>query len=160
VLRPFIVAWMLAGRRAPWWMITPDDLPSYGPHFGYYEPTVRRVYDRFGKRIGDAYWLGKRNVLMGLRRRLTPTALRPQRDPNMGNIFNYAHLVPQFKRKRGRWVTRYDIGHYRCWKWTIGRRVKGIVGWKIDRIVDDPFNGRQPINMDGRPIFSPLRRID
>ena len=51
-------------RLPPWlaWAESPDEhLPG-----GLYEPTVRRIYERFGWFVSSWYWLGLRNVGNGI----------------------------------------------------------------------------------------------
>lgn len=169
---PVVFVYAMLQLRYPWWMITPDDLPSHGPHFGYYEATVRKVYERFGKRIGDFYWLGWRNVLYGLRYRLKPAFLMPQPDPIRGGIYNYAHLyygvdqktlTPLCERIRKGRAVMYRVGKFRCVKVNYftfrGSRYGGIFGWKIDSIVDDPFTSRTLVNMEARPTCVIIKAI-
>lgn len=57
ILVPFVVPFVdKYSGRLPFgfrWMETPDDpLPG-----GQYEPTVKRIYDKFGEYIGNVYWL-------------------------------------------------------------------------------------------------------
>lgn len=159
---PIIFIYCIFQWKYPWWMITPDDLPRPGfPHFGYYEPTVRKVYTRFGKRLGDFYWLGFRNVLYGLRHAWKPKDLMPQPYWPSGGVLNYGHLVPYMKRRKMGRVTFYSVLGYKMitirWFSAFGRTYWGGFGWKVDRIVDDPYTERAPINMDARPMFVPIR---
>lgn len=57
ILAPFAVLFVdKYSGRLPFvfrWMETPDDpLPG-----GQYEPTVKRIYDKFGEYVGNVYWL-------------------------------------------------------------------------------------------------------
>lgn len=153
-----VILWQCMRQRGySWWIVTPDDPVS---PFGQYEPTVRKVYERFGRRVGDFYWLGWRNVLYGLRHRLKPDDLLPSLDPMTGNLNYWYQSSVAEKEERGRF-TVYRIGCYKMlradWFEWRGRKYAGFFGWKIDRIVDDPYTARREINMEGRPIFSPLR---
>lgn len=134
-------------------MLTPDDLVS---PFGQYEATVRKVYERWGRRVGDFYWLGLRNVMYGLRYRFKPLMLYPRID--VTGVLNYAHLHPSAKRIVCGRVTKYQIDNYKMWtiKLPLGFGIKA--GWKIDQMIYDPYTERKPVNMDARPIFS-IRRL-
>lgn len=135
----------------PYWLITPDDpfLLGEASHWGEYEPTVRKVYSRFGRIIGDIYWLGWRNVLYGLRYQLKPKSLLPQ-PPDM----NYAHLHTSVHKYGPLYV--WMVERYGMLELSMGK-IKLIAGWKVDRMVDDKLGRREAINMDARPVFS-LRR--
>jgi hypothetical protein len=44
------------------WLLTPDeDLAG-----GMYEPTVKKIYDKYGWWICSVYWIGLRNQVQGL----------------------------------------------------------------------------------------------
>lgn len=127
-------------RPMPKWVLTPDDTVS---PYGRYEETVRNVYRRFGKVIGDIYWLGFRNVGYGFLYRFKPQKYKDTTD------------YSQFERsviREGR-VTTYVVDGLVQKDFEFGFLVFRA-GWKVDRVVLDPHTQRQPINMEFRPTFT------
>jgi len=135
-----------AVRRYPWFLLTPDDPVS---PFGLYEDQVRRVYVRFGRYVGDVYWLGLRNCLYG-----AAYALKPR---EMKGLRNYIDIGIG-KRSLGR-ATCWSAGKYRQWTVRIGFGFFLLLGWKVDRVVIDPNTYRASVNMDFRPTFSVRRKV-
>lgn len=139
--------------RYPWWLITPDDPFALGrpvPHFGAYEPTVRRVYLTLGRMIGDIYWLGLRNQLYGLKHALTPAAYR--------NLRDVSRLDPRFVVNEGR-VARYQAGELALYEVNFSwLPLVMLAGWAVRGVVRDPFTLRQPVHMEFRPIFTIRKR--
>jgi hypothetical protein len=149
------LAWVLVPlcacvRRYPAWLLTPDDPVS---PYGQYEPTVRTVYARFGRWVGDVYWLGFRNTWYGLAYALKPAALKTLPD--------YAAMHVTVDSDDGHtWRTRVrgdgvditeTVRTWRGWALITGYRCSPIANRAADH---GPL--RHP-NMDGRPVFS-LRR--
>ena len=135
--------------RYPWWLITPDDPFALGhdvPHFGAYEPTVRRVYLNLGRVLGDIYWLGLRNSAYGVRYRLKPDRFK--------GLIDYRNL--RITIVRGRRLTLYCVEGFRCWQVSLGR-FELLAGWMVRGAALDPFTIRQPVNMEFRPVFSPRK---
>jgi len=135
--------------RYPWWMTTPDDpfVRGEAAHFGAYETTVRAVYARFGRYIGDVYWLGLRNQLFGLRYWLKPDRFK--------GITDYSRMRRRIDPPRGA-LTVYCVEGYRLWQWRVGP-FELLAGWMVRGAALDPFTPRQPVNMDFRPTFSPRK---
>jgi hypothetical protein len=131
------------GGRYPWWMVTPDDPVS---PFGTYEATVRAVYARFGRYLGDVYWLAWRNVLYGLSYRLKPAVFK--------GVVDYTVFATWALPRRGGWL--YVCEDYALRQWGIGR-FEILAGWMVRGAVLDPLAPRQPVNMEFRPIFSVRR---
>lgn len=82
-LKPLIkVAVLVAAVRGkyPWWMVTPDDrVPPFGcgtTPGASYERSQVRLYERFGRYVGDVVWLGWRNAGYGLSYWLKPDFLK------------------------------------------------------------------------------------
>lgn len=155
LLRPFatlaVLVYAIRGRY-PVWMITPDDLPRAGAkHFGEYEETVRNIYARFGRYVGDVYWLGFRNVLYGLAYMLKPKALYPHSVERW-----YTHLGAEstsYKLFNKEFLITYKVSGYGMIRLKIGPVVL-LAGYKVDSIWNNPDEPRDPINMEGRPILS------
>lgn len=60
---PFVVPFLIIKKSPPLWATTPDDMKI--PQ-GLYEPTVKKIYDRFGWFVSAWYWLGFRNAGHGI----------------------------------------------------------------------------------------------
>ena len=151
-LTPFnLAAVLIAARRGryPWWMVTPDDpfVRGEAAHFGAYEPSVRAVYARLGRYLGDVYWLGLRNSLYGLRYRLKPGRYK--------STVYYGEFERSLDTRR-RWLTVYRVDGLTEWQVNVGP-FELLAGWHVRGVVLDPATPRQPVNMEFRPIFS-LRR--
>jgi hypothetical protein len=131
------------GGRYPWWLLTPDDPVS---PFGSYESTVRSVYARFGRYVGDVYWLAWRNVLFGLAYRFKPARFK--------GLTDYRAL-PRSLVKRGR-LTIYSAAGLGLWQYRVGG-FELLAGWMTRGAVLDPDTPRRPINMEFRPVFSVRR---
>lgn len=127
-------------------LLTPDDTVS---PFGQYEETVRKVYGRFGKVVGDWYWLGVRNRLMGLSYRLKPAGLKGLSDYSSLDIERLGNTV----------VLKLDGKIYKEKNTRIGPFTL-ISGWRLTPIYNTIREGNpvRAINMDGRPIFSIRRK--
>ena len=145
IARPLVLLYAIRGRY-PAWLITPDDPES---PFGQYEPTVRQVYRRFGRYLGDVYWLAWRNVAYGLRYKLKPAELLPRTD-GLGEL-NYAHLRRAVVY--GKRVDYFEAEGYPMWRVRLGPLIV-LAGWKVESIVEDPFTHRAALNMEGRPVFT------
>jgi len=142
------VLWSARGGRYPWWMITPDDLPRKGaPHFGHYEATVRKVYERFGRYWGDVYWLAFRNSNYGLAYYFKPEQFK--------GLTSYALLPRSVVRKS--WGWKYKVAGYELLQVRLPLGFELLLGWQVRGAVLDPFGPRSPVNMEFRPMFS-LRR--
>lgn len=142
--------------KYPWWMLTPDDTVS---PFGMYEEAMRKAYKK-GRWWGDVVWLACRNRFYGLLFSWKPQELYPYMDVNLE--YNYRHFEGEVKV--GRFWTTYTIraplgGKYKMVKIPYFAGRGGMFGWKVDSMVTDPLTPRRYINMEGRPIFSPLRVI-
>lgn len=137
--------------RYPWWMDTPDDPfvtgPVVPPHYGHYEPTVRAVYARLGRYLGDLYWLGLRNRLAGLRYRC-----KPARFIGVTDYTVFAREVLY----HGRWLTEYRVEGCVLWQLNLGR-FEWLAGWMVRGAALDPYTPRQPVNMEFTPTFGPRR---
>jgi len=145
LLAPIVVvpfAWL---GKYPSWMITPDDKIS---PFGQYEETVRKVYGRFGRVVGDWYWLGLRNRFYGLSYKFKPSCLK--------GLSSYNHLVILHD---GNKVYLVD-GDKKFVETTISLGfLKIISGYRLTPVLNTILE-QNPVrltNMDGRPIFS-IRR--
>jgi hypothetical protein len=75
-----IAAVLAIKGKYPWWLLTPDDQVS---PFGCgttpgasNEPTMRAVYKRLGRYVGDVWWLGRRNRMYGLAYAMKPDWLK------------------------------------------------------------------------------------
>lgn len=139
---PFL--WMYP--TIPWWMITPDDRR---PPFGKYEPTVKKVYEKYGRFWGDFYWLCIRNKLNGLR-----YAQKPQKYKETADYSQYPRSV-----KTTWYGSKYvvdglplkiiNLGLLEIWS-----------GWKVRGVVQDPETVRQAVNMEFTPVFSIRKRSE
>lgn len=124
-------------RHYPWWLVTPDD-PI--PPFGQYEQKVRTVYERWGPRVGDFYWLGVRNRLYGLSRHWTP------------ETFSGSHNIPLTTKESWGPVTLYLSRGY----WQL-RMHFGLFGFYLGSMLEPYYYWEGPFkqpNMAGRPICS------
>lgn len=164
--------------KYPWWMVTPDDPVS---PFGSgttptasNEPTVRKVYEKFGRYIGDVYWLAWRNSFYGLRLSFKPAWLAdPATDywklnyadervateacDTEGNPIKVGTIWLQ--QPDGTWLTETTRKFGPLYTIT-GYRLKAVAeGGDRDRAA--VARGEQPIgwpfwhpNADGRAVFS------
>lgn len=143
--------WCHRSGRYPRWLTTPDDdydrlrlQPTLRPpHFGAYEASVRTVYARAGRLLGDIYWLGLRNQLFGLRYALKPARYK--------GLTSYAHL-PRALWKHG-WGLRFVADGLTLYKLELGPLVL-LAGWAVRGVVLDPNSPRAAVNMEFRPMFS------
>jgi hypothetical protein len=106
---------VIRGDLPKWlsWFSTPDErLPG-----GMYEPTVKKIYDKYGKWFTSWYWLGVRNCLMTLAVRLG----KPTTD--------YIPETPLGFWERG------DIWRYSC---TLGP-IKFVTGYQVYKVLDRSF---------------------
>jgi hypothetical protein len=141
----------------PRWVDTIDDpyvRDGVGAHRGEYEPTVRAVYERYGRVIGDIYWLGFRNSMYGFVLSFKPDQLKPRYDVGRG-VYNYSHLLDGMSQRAiGYWIAIYTVVDYRAIVvWPPGPFWL-VFGWKVDTMVRDPLGARHPINAEARPTFS------
>lgn len=124
--------------------LTPDDTTS---PFGRHEPTMARIYARFGTFIGDWWWLGVRNRAYGLAFRLKPDFFR--------HLHTYRGLAISQRRWKGP-LRIIEIHGY--FEFTLSCRYFHVIcGYRLRPIVDWILDGTQPyraVNMDARPIFS------
>lgn len=126
--------------RYPWWLVTPDDPES---PFGRYEETVRGVYTRFGRYVGDVYWLAGRNALFGLSYYFKPDRFK--------GVTDYTPMQLA-KVVRGH-VTIYTADGMSLWQYQrFGFEL--LAGWMVRGAVLDPTPSRRLINMEFRPILS------
>lgn len=134
-------------RKGIW--LTPDDPVSpYGcgtTPTGSDEPKMRKIYARYGKFIGDWWWLGIRNSAYGLAYKWKPAEFK--------ELDTYKYL--QFGRKEGKFLRVIKILGYKEYclklKWLhilYGYRLRPILGGILEG------HAYRPINMDARPIFS------
>ena len=129
-------------RKGIW--LTPDDPVS--PH-GQYEPKVRAIYDRYGKFIGDWYWLGIRNTAYGLAYKWKPKILKDREGST------YCGLpMDNWTEGNKRYIT---LRNYKETTWFF-KNFHIIYGYRLRPVWDTMRNGLavRPLNMDGRPIFS------
>lgn len=139
-----LFAWIPVSIFAIWgkypkWLMTPDDTTS---PFGQYEPTVKSIYDKYGRYIGDLYWLGFRNTLYGLSYALKPEYLK--------SLVSYRALTRTVRVYGCVQIVTVD----RLYEITI--RYFGLAfiwGNRLSPIFNNQDNLRHP-NMDGRPVFS------
>lgn len=135
-----LVLLLAIGGRYPAWLVTPDDPES---PFGKYEETVREVYARFGRYLGDVYWLAWRNVLYGLAYRFKPARFK--------GVTDYSALGRRIEQ-RGR-LTVYCVEGLQLWQYQLGG-FELLAGWMVRGAALDPFTPRAPVNMEFRPVFS------
>ena len=129
------------------WFNTPDDPLS--PH-GQYEQKMRRIYDRFGERVNDWWWLGVRNRAYGLR-----YALKPRHFKDLDTYEDCDVSKSDLRRCQLVTVDGYKERIVQL-KW-----VHIIVGYRLTPIFNEVTKNRmgagipfRKINMDARPIFS------
>lgn len=129
----------------PKWLRTPDDPRS---PFGQYEPLVKSIYEKYGRYIGDLYWLGFRNTLYGISYCLKPKAFKEAksyfeffRTQKSGKFYKLSAV--EKASGRGRWfeLVLY-VGPFSI-----------IWGNRLHAVMTNNDEVRHP-NMDGRPIFS------
>ena len=135
-----LVLVLAIGGRYPAYLVTPDDPES---PFGKYEPTVREVYARFGRYLGDVYWLAWRNVLFGLSYRFKPARFK--------GLIDYSGLRRTIDPRGA--ITMYCVEGYRLLQLRVGG-LEFLAGWMVRGAALDPLTRRQPVNMEFRPIFS------
>lgn len=149
IISPFITiaglfAWIPVSIFAirgkyPKWLLTPDDTVS---PFGQYEPTVKKIYDKFGRYAGDLYWLGFRNTLYGLSYAFKPKHLK--------SLTTYKKL--EYTIRVHGCLQIIKVG--KLYEITVrGLGLALIWGNRLSPIVTNDGNIRHP-NMDGRPVFS------
>lgn len=117
---------IIRGDLPKWlsWFSTPDErLPG-----GLYEPTVKKIYDKYGKWVTSWYWLGCRNCLMTMAIRLG----KPTTD-----------YIPE--EPLGFWE-RGDIWRYSC---QFGP-IKFVIGYQVYKLLDGSFYAA--------PVFTLKRR--
>lgn len=180
LLVPLYAIW----GKYPSWMVTPDDPVSpfgSGTTKGASnEPTVRKVYAKFGRYIGDVYWLAWRNSGYGLAYAAKPDWLkRPglrymdQRidderyPPADGHLDKFGNFVEEAPGEGTLWVRCPDG----TWLWETTRRwgpIYLITGYRLSAVCMGALEdwrriagGYKPVprplhhpNMDGRPIVS------
>lgn len=133
----------------PAWLVTPDDPVS---PFGQYEATVRDVYARGGRYVGDVYWLGFRNPLYGLFYAFKPDFFK--------GLATYTHLDrAEHVGRYVRTVTITDPVSGQSWSersLTLGPAVI-ITGHRLTPVLDNDSPELRHPNMDARPVFS-IRR--
>ncbi len=119
------------------WYLTPDDLVS---PYGAYEPTMRAVYAKYGKWIGDWVWLGFRNKGYGLKYKMTPDLFKV--------VTSYEDL--NMVSTEGKYLRVIDIEGYKeyCLKL---KYFHVLYGYRLRPVRDGIW--KTP-NMDARPIFS------
>jgi hypothetical protein len=144
--------------RYPWWALTPDDPTS---PFGQYEPTVREVYEAFGRYVGDVYWLAWRNSGFGYAYSQKPAWLK---DPSIRyrdlQIYRDEELNTIILRSPDGTILRERTIRLGPLYLIYGHRLKPIWDAYCEEIKQEqqglPLLGR-PLkhpNMDGRPIIS------
>jgi len=142
-----VLVYAIRGKY-PWWLITPDDPPRPGAeHFGQYEPTTRSVYKRFGRYLGDVYWLGWRNTLYGLAYHFKPDRFK--------GITDYSRLSHHIQYRW--WGVVYRCEGYTLRQIDLPGRFEILLGWQVRGAVLRPYGQRDPVNMEFRPMFS-IRR--
>lgn len=139
------------------WYLTPDDPVSpFGcgtTPFASSEPFMRKLYERFGRRVGDWWWLGVRNRAYGL-----AYELKPDHFKRMGS---YADDVKRLERRWYGPVRVIEIdGHYEVtvhfWLFHViaGYRLRPIRDEMVRAVIEQDVIFVRGINMDARPIFS------
>jgi len=148
----------------PWWMITPDDQVS--PFGSGTTPTSStehsqmKVYELFGRYVGDVVWLGWRNSGYGYAYSQKPDWLK---DPNIKyedlKIEGTPDKEVRLLQPDGTWLTEmtYKLGPFRL---IVGHRLTPILNGHLENkkrleqgLERAPRPGFHP-NMDGRPIVS------
>jgi hypothetical protein len=165
--KPLVLFYAIRGNY-PTWMLTPDDPVS---PFGSgttpgasREETQMKVYEKFGRYIGDVVWLGWRNSLYGISYYLTPDFLKDK-------SIQYVNLEAA-KEELPNGTVQYwiRIPGTDEWLWETQRKYGPITvlsGYRIQPIYDGIIRAREGLkqgvviklpahhpNMDGRPIFS------
>lgn len=90
------------------WMSTPDeDLAG-----GMYEPTVKKIYDKFGTYLCSVYWIGLRNQAQGFLWLFGWECSKELRDNN--KILNYSLLNREYDVKLFKIVVGWEVAvdHY------------------------------------------------
>lgn len=90
------------------WMSTPDeDLAG-----GMYEPTVKKIYEKFGAYICSVYWIGLRNQAQGFLWLFGWECSKELRDNN--KLLNYSLLNKQYDVKLFKIVVGWEVtrDHY------------------------------------------------
>lgn len=96
--------------RLPYWLAWAESPDEHLPG-GLYEPTVMRIYERFGWFISSWYWLGFRNVGNGI-------------------VWGLGHEVPMALKS----MTTDDMARYGVWrKQRVVLGVRFIWGWETVR---------------------------
>lgn len=149
-------------RKGIW--LTPDDPVSpYGcgtTPGASDEPQMRRMYEKFGTRFGDWWWLAMRNRAYGLSYKLKPQHFKDMKD--------YSEIQSAWTQTYPRWygAVRYiQVDGYYERTYSVGKGKIGfhvIAGYRLRPVFDqwyaNRFNGAgipyRPINMDARPILS------
>lgn len=133
VLVPFVVPFAdrYTGRlpRAFWWLETPDNrLPG-----DLKEPTVRKVYERFGFYLTSVYWLGWRNRAYGLSCRL---GVRPEKHWPM-SVKGNANVGDDNGERGWAWFRLGEAWEfYAVYGKSFGVRIR--VGYKLKPFFDNP----------------------
>ena len=150
--------------KYPWWMLTPDDPVS---PFGSgttptasTEHTQMKIYERFGRYIGDVVWLGWRNSGYGYAYSLKPEWLK---DPSIKYEDLKIEGIPdqevRLLQPDGSWITEktHRLGPFRL---IVGHRLTPILNGHLENkmrlrqgLERAPRPGFHP-NMDARPIVS------
>lgn len=140
ITKPLVFLYAIRGRY-PWWMVTPDDPKS---PFGFYEPTQRLIYSKWGRYIGDVNWLALRNSIYGLRYKLKPEVFK--------HMSSYGGL-PMKRRSYGP-VRLTKVLDYQ--EVLIDLYFFGVIfGWKMSPIYDsEPGRIVHHPNMEARPTLS------
>lgn len=166
VAKVLVLFYAIRGQY-PDWLLTPDDKVS---PFGSAttptasnEPTVRKVYAKFGRYVGDVYWLAWRNATYGLAYSLKPDWLKAPDIRYEDQTFE----VDSAGKKKTFWLLAPDGS----WLWETQRRLGPLIfisGYRIEPAYNGAMENRQRLaagqeraprpgfhpNMDGRPIFS------
>lgn len=151
-----LVMWQARTRNYSWWLDTPDDpyLKGLSPHYGHYEPTVRKIYARLGAYWGDAYWLGLRNTLFGLAYLWKPDILK--------ELDDYEQIQDSIQVSLKRWGILYELplGDRDIWCAVIDCKLFAVIaGHRIDNIFNsEPGRMITHPNMDGRPCLTFRRK--
>ena len=146
LVMPVVPFFAIRGKY-PDWMVTPDDPVS---PFGQYEATVKKVYEKYGRFVGDVYWLAFRNRMFGLAYKWKPAFLKGVVDYNTLRTHRQRLDYKYFSVQK---TTLLAEKLYHEHIFQLGP-VYLITGWKISPLHDDKHIIRNPVNMDGRPTFS------
>ena len=162
------VAWYVwREKEYPWWMVTPDDPVS---PFGSgttpgasVEPTQMKLYEKYGKKVGDFVWLAWRNELMGLSYRMKPDWLKDPKIRYMDlECWREGDNVIKLRQPDGSLLRERKVPLIPFLLWAIvGHRLSAVMEGKEEdeqRVRDglEPIGrpaGRHP-NMDARPCFT------